>query len=262
MKASSVYSCSLLSAFLAIAGTVLVLRLKQAPGAWVQEALGGLRSMNEDTNRQNQEKTKRRPPWGDASRPIQQQRGLSPGFVVRENQGEDGVKDTRSLRTFNFSEEPTSQNYTNATQNETSTMPQSQAPVLESTKQNNTEPPVTEAVYAPAFNTNSLGPSPRPSPRTSPRPTSRRLSPTPSPQPTAPGPQLPVLNEGMGQLQYVGNDGTFFAAYPLGPCQGDCDTDDDWCVSSLGLYVVELLQRHHTLIAACVPQCRGSILPQ
>ncbi|CAB9500347.1 expressed unknown protein [Seminavis robusta] len=49
---------------------------------------------------------------------------------------------------------------------------------------------------------------------------------------TWPRPDLPIVYEDFGDLQYVGNDGTFYAIYPLGPCQGDCDTDDD-CAESL-----------------------------
>ena len=52
---------------------------------------------------------------------------------------------------------------------------------------------------------------------------------------TAPRPQLPTMYEDVGRIEYVGNDGTFYSMYPLGPCQGDCDTDDDWYVLPLGL---------------------------
>jgi hypothetical protein len=45
---------------------------------------------------------------------------------------------------------------------------------------------------------------------------------------STPRPELPIVYEDVGKLEYVGNDGTFYARYPLGPCQGDCDTDADW----------------------------------
>ena len=35
------------------------------------------------------------------------------------------------------------------------------------------------------------------------------------------------FSEPLGEVEYVGNEGTFYARYPLGPCQGDCDEDAD-----------------------------------
>ena len=52
------------------------------------------------------------------------------------------------------------------------------------------------------------------------------FSPTPAPTPMEP----------FGPITYVGNDGGYFAPYPLGVCQGDCDTDAD-CAA--GLYCHE-----------------------
>jgi len=39
-------------------------------------------------------------------------------------------------------------------------------------------------------------------------------------------------DEPFGPIQYVGNEGGFFADYPLGVCQGDCDDDSD-CLPGL-----------------------------
>ena len=38
---------------------------------------------------------------------------------------------------------------------------------------------------------------------------------------TFPKPELPIAYEEFGELEYIGNDGTFYAVYPLKACLGD-----------------------------------------
>jgi len=101
-----------------------------------------------------------------------------------------------------------------------------------------TEEEEVEAYYTTTSNhsntTNMDAPSPPPTfaPTVAPsfQPTS---SPTvePSPKPT-----LAPTIEPFGEIEYIGNEGTFYATYPLPVCKGDCDSDDD---CDQGLYCYE-----------------------
>lgn len=101
------------------------------------------------------------------------------------------------------------------------------------------------------------GPSPSMSPTGSKTPTSHH-----TPKPTAGPTKSPTLTPSVapsesasaspvqpfGEIEYVGNEGTFYAHYPLGPCKGDCDDDSD-CAD--GLYC------HQRGAFGAVPYCTG-----
>ena len=80
------------------------------------------------------------------------------------------------------------------------------------------------------------GPSPTSAPTSSPVPTAN-VTAMPTAQPTAGPTKSPTMApseapseepvEPFGKIEYVGNEGTFYSRYPMGPCQGDCDNDND-----------------------------------
>ncbi|CAB9527528.1 expressed unknown protein [Seminavis robusta] len=57
-----------------------------------------------------------------------------------------------------------------------------------------------------------------------------------------------LVNVSFGELDYLGHSGFWYARYPLGVCQGDCQTDDD---CQVGLYC------HQRVRYGAVPFCTG-----
>jgi len=111
------------------------------------------------------------------------------------------------------------------------------------------DPDVVEPTKAPSE-------APTEAPTVSPAPTktpTMKPSKTPTSVPTVTPSQIPTSQPSyapFGRLEYVGNEGTFYTAYPMGMCKGDCDSDDD-CAA--GLYC------HQRNSYGAVPYCDGGV---
>ncbi|CAB9509452.1 expressed unknown protein [Seminavis robusta] len=92
--------------------------------------------------------------------------------------------------------------------------------------------------------------TPQPTPGPTPRPTTAQPTTTtgmPSQSPSQVPSEAPSQGP-FGRIEYVGNEGTFYSAYPMPVCKGDCDVDDD-CIE--GLYC------HQRGSMDAVPYCDG-----